>query len=182
MTRLFVAVDLPRELKEAVAGIFTQLPGARWVPAEQIHLTLRFLGEVDAKEVPIIKQCLERVVFAPFPLVLRGVGHFPPGKYPRVIWVGIDPSPPLLQLYENIQGALAEAGFPPEERRFSPHVTLARLHGTPASATESLEAEHRQFCCPPFNVESFVLYSSVLSRTGAVHTPEAVLKASPAPA
>jgi 2'-5' RNA ligase len=168
--RLFVAIDLPQQQKDEVRRLYTQLPGARWVPAEQLHLTLRFLGEVEEAGVPSIKKALGRVSFPPFALSLSGVGHFPAGRFPRVFWVGFAPAPELAQLYVSLERNLAEAGFLPEERKFSPHLTLARLHGTPAAAVDALEAAHRTFSCDPFTVTEFHLYQSVLKPGGAVHT------------
>lgn len=172
MPRLFVAVDLPEPHKARVAALKTPLAGARWVPPDQIHLTLRFLGEVDEEGIASLKQALEEIRFDPFPLALLGVGHFPQGHHPRVLWAGVEPSSPLDDLYGALERALEGAGFPPEERRFSPHITLARLHGTPAGAVELFENDNRAFALVPFPVERFVLYASILSRAGAQHQPQ----------
>ncbi|UFS72111.1 RNA 2',3'-cyclic phosphodiesterase [Geomonas sp. RF6] len=171
--RLFVAADLPECAKEAIAELRFELPAARWVPVEQLHLTLRFIGEVDPATFQLIRKALAAVPVEGFSLTLRGVGHFPPGKHPRVLWVGMDPSPPLIRMQQHIEGTMRELGIPGEERRFSPHITLARLQDAPVSAVNAFEARHQAFACPPFEVREFHLYSSVLSGKGATHRREA---------
>lgn len=171
--RLFVAVDLPEPVKQAVAGIRGDLPGARWVPTEQLHLTLRFIGEAEAATVRLITESLGRVRGAPFDLTMEEVGHFPPGRRPRVLWVGMAESAPLLDLQRQVEHALVTTGIPPEERQFSPHITIARLRETPAAPVLALEERHREFACEPFPVTEFHLYSSVLTPHGAIHTREA---------
>ena len=173
MYRLFVAIDLPEEVKRGVAGITGNLPGARWVPGNQLHLTLRFIGEADEALFQAIKTILTGVRGASFSLALKGVGHFPPGKYPRVLWVGMEQSGPLLELQHAVESALAAAGIAPDERRFSPHITLARLKETPAAAVAACEERFGAFRAEPFPVEEFHLYSSTLTREGAIHTREA---------
>lgn len=173
MYRLFVAVDLPDEVRTAVAAISDRLGGARRVPADQLHLTLRFIGETDEKLFMAIKESLAGVSAPPFSLSLSGVGHFPPGRHPRVLWVGMDAGEPLLELQREVELALIGAGITPDERRFSPHVTIARLKDTPPGAVLALEERHQGFSCAPFQVTEFYLYSSILTRDGAIHKREA---------
>lgn len=171
--RLFVAIDLPEEVKKGVAGLCGDLPGARWVPMEQFHLTLRFIGEVDEGTFQAIRVALAGVKGAPFHLALKGIGHFPPGRHPRVLWVGAEAGAPLLELQKEVELALVGAGIPPEERKFSPHITLARLKETPAEKVIALEEQQRGFATPSFPVGEFYLYSSTLTRAGAIHKREA---------
>ena len=173
MYRLFVAVDLPEEVRTAVAAIGGELGGARRVPADQLHLTLRFIGEADEKLFAAIKAALTGVSGSTFPLSLSGVGHFPPGKHPRVLWVGMEASEALLNLQQAVELALAGVGITPDERRFAPHITIARLKDTPPAAVLALEERHRRFASVPFQVTEFYLYSSVLTREGAIHRREA---------
>jgi len=173
MYRLFVAIDLPEEVKRGMAGISGNLPGARWVPGNQLHLTLRFIGEADEALFQAIETALAGVRGASFSLALKGVGHFPPGKHPRVLWVGMEESGPLLELQHVVESALAAAGIAPEERRFSPHITLARLKETPAAAVAGVEERFGAFRTEPFPVREFHLYSSTLAREGAIHKREA---------
>lgn len=171
MYRLFVAVDLPQETKEAVRAICRGLPEAHWVPLDQLHLTLRFIGDADKDTFAAIRTALATVKGAPFELELEGVGHFPPGKRPRVLWVGMKRNEPLLKLAQDVELALASTGIPRDERPFSPHITLARFR-EPAFGVATFEKRHRGFALPPFTVTAFYLYSSVLTPKGAIHTRE----------
>lgn len=174
MYRLFVAIDLPEEVKEAVANIRGDLPGARWVPREQIHLTLRFIGDADETLFQVIRKRLAEVKARHFPLALEGIGYFPPGPTPRVLWVGMTASAPLLDLQQQVEQAVQTAGMIPERRRFSPHITIARLRETPAKTVQAFEVQHSRFRTESFTVGNFYLYSSVIGNQGAVHTREAV--------
>jgi 2'-5' RNA ligase len=179
MYRLFVAIDLPEPVKEAVAGIAGRdLAGARRVPREQLHLTLRFIGEADDAMFQTIKRALSGVSGVSFPLILKEVGHFPPGRHPRVLWVGMEESGPLRELQQEIERALIGAGIPPEERKFSPHITLARLRETPPAKVAALEEKQHFFIAGPFPVEEFYLYSSNLTHDGAIHKREATYRLS----
>ena len=173
MYRLFVAVDLPQETKEAVRAICRGLPEARWVPLEQFHLTLRFIGDTDDDMFVAIKTALGKVVGAPFDLALEGIGHFPPGRRARVLWVGMEQNETLTKLAKDVELALEMAGAPREERPFSPHITLARFREPPFGGIAPFEERHRDFALPPFTVTAFYLYSSVLTPKGAIHTREA---------
>jgi 2'-5' RNA ligase len=176
MPRLFVAIDLPEQLKSTLAALAPELPVGRWVGAQELHLTLRFIGEVDQQTCSRIMTALAGLHFAAFTLTLRGVGHFPPDKRPRVLWVGMDPCDRLMQLQQELELALIDAGIPPDERRFSPHITLARLKETAPAAVSGFEIKHRDLVCPPFAVGEFILYSSVLTRQGAIHNKEALYR------
>ncbi len=179
MYRLFVAIDLPEQVKDAVAGIAgRELAGARLVPREQLHLTLRFIGDADEAQYQAIKKELGKVKGVAFSLALKEVGHFPPGRRPRVLWVGIEESAPLRGLQEEVERALVGVGVPPEERGFSPHITIARLKETPPGKVTALEEKHGEFRAGPFPVGEFYLYSSTLTREGAIHKREAVYRLS----
>lgn len=174
MHRLFTAIDLPEQVKERLAEICYGLPGARWVPPEQLHLTLRFIGEVDGATFRDIREGLATIDLPSFPLQLKGLGCFPPRKTPRVLWVGID-SPPaaLLTLRNRIEKNLVRLGIEPEHRKFAPHITLARLKETPKNRLTNFLAGNGLFNAEPFTVKNFHLYTSSLSAKGAVHTLEA---------
>jgi 2'-5' RNA ligase len=174
LMRLFVAVDLPTSVKEELVALSCTIPTARWVRPEAMHLTLFFLGETESVEA--VKTALAAVSAPPFTLTLRGVGHFPPGtrRLPRVLWAGITPDPTLLGLQEAIARALAGVGFPPEERPYHPHLTLARLKlDRPARAVDDFLTRHRDFTAGPVPVEQFTLYSSELRPGGPVYTAQA---------
>ncbi|MFC1827036.1 RNA 2',3'-cyclic phosphodiesterase [Thermodesulfobacteriota bacterium] len=174
MPRLFIAVDLPDTIKENLETMFFGIPGARWVALDQLHLTVRFIGDVDGTLFHDIKNILEEVNIPPFDLQLKGVGHFPPRGAPRVLWVGLDKSE-LLQLLRNkIETTLLKIGLKHEKRKFSPHITLARLKNTHLQKVANFLSGNGLFSQEPFQVDDFKLYSSILTRKGAIHRVERV--------
>jgi RNA 2',3'-cyclic 3'-phosphodiesterase len=181
MPRLFIAIDIPQQIKDVLTQFARELPAARWVPADQIHLTLRFIGEVGPQTFDNIKSAISCVRFPEFTLTLRGSGHFPPGKHPRVLWIGLEPSSLLMKLQQDLELALMEAGLAPEERRFSPHITVARLKDSAPDAASSFEERHADLAFAPFPVRAAVLYSSVLTNRGAIHSKEALIYCQDAP-
>ena len=173
MYRLFVAVDMPEEVRNQLGDMFFGIPGAKWVPAEQLHLTLRFIGEVDGGVFRDVKDALSTIKRPAFTMQLKGLGCFPPRKQPKVLWVGIDKNEQLLQLRNRVEAELVRAGLPPEQRKFSPHVTLARLRDTPLSKLTNFLAGNGLYASIVFPVREFHLYSSQLTPKGAIHQIEA---------
>ena len=174
MPRLFIAVDLPDIIKKNLEAMFFGIPGARWVTHDQLHLTVRFIGEVEGNLFHDIKSALEEVGVAPFGLQLKGVGHFPPRGAPRVIWIGLEKSEPLQLLRKKIDTPLLKIGLEPEKRKFSPHITLARLKNTPIQKIANFLSGNGLFSQKPFQVDDFKLYSSSLTPKGAIHRAERV--------
>ncbi|MEE8533749.1 MAG: RNA 2',3'-cyclic phosphodiesterase [Alphaproteobacteria bacterium] len=173
MPRLFVAVDLPEALCRRLAAFCGGVPGARWLPVEQFHLTLRFIGEVDNGAFDDIAEALDDVHIEPFSLALSGVGHFPPRGTPRVLWVGVDDGAAAVRLHDKIEMRLQRLGLEPDARRFHPHITLARLKGAPLGKVRDFLAAHADFASEPVAVDAFHLYSSKLGAGGALHRIEA---------
>jgi 2'-5' RNA ligase len=169
MYRLFVAVDLDENAKEAISCICTGIPGVKWVDTGQLHLTLRFIGDADTSLFGRIRDELAGVAACPFSLALRGVGRFPPKRDPRVLWVGIERSEGLSSLQRLIEEALERSGLEPEPREFNPHITLARLKDIPISKIAPFLERNRLFATSPVPVAEFHLYSSTLSPRGAIH-------------
>jgi RNA 2',3'-cyclic 3'-phosphodiesterase len=176
MPRLFIAIDVPVQIKEVLSQFTRELPAARWVPSDQIHLTLRFIGETGPQALTAIKGALAGIQFGPFALALQGTGHFPPGRHPRVLWVDVVANPALDELYRKLELALAGIGIPPEERPFSPHLTLARLKLSAPDAVVNFEARHGGLSFAPFEVREIFLYSSLLTSRGAIHNRESVIE------
>jgi len=170
--RLFIAIDPPPEVRDQLTGLCCGLPDARWTPPEQLHLTLCFIGEVDGATFLDIREALEQIQAAPFSLRLQGVGFFPPRGQPRVVWAGVEKSEPLMVLQRKITTRLFQLGVELENRKFSPHITLARLKETPAAKVGKYLAINGLFTSDPFAVDRFSLYSSVLGRKGATHVVE----------
>lgn len=173
MTRLFVAIELPEEIKKRLQVLCHGLPGARWSNADQQHLTLRFIGEVDGAVARDVKEALVRIGGVPFSLQLDGVGCFPPRGKPQILWVGVAAGPELFQLQKKIESVLVrEVGLLPEKRKYAPHITLARLRNTPPHRVGRFMEEYGLFFSQPFTVTYFSLYSSFLGRKKAIHTVE----------
>ena len=173
MIRLFVAIALPAAVRAALARLQCGVAGARWVVPENLHLSLRFIGEVDGETAQDVVDALERVDGVPFELSLGGVGHFGDRRRARVLWAGVRKSEPLAALRARVERALARAGLAPEGRRFSPHVTLARLKGVPVRELGPYLAANEPFRTEAFPVTGLVLFSSHLGHTGAQYRAEA---------
>lgn len=170
--RLFVAIPLPDSLREELAALYAPLTGVAWTRPDQLHLTLRFLGDVEPALAAAAAQALERVRVEPFALPLAGAGAFPPRGAPRVLWVGVGRGHPRLhQLRQGIDDALLGAGLALDVRLFQPHATLARVRADAApGAVRQFLRRQRDFEAAPFRVEGFRLYASELKPAGAVHT------------
>jgi len=169
MRRLFVAIDLSEPVKAQLSFMCCGLPGARWTAPEQMHLTLRFIGEVNSSMYRDIREVLGEVVMRPFSMRIEGMGFFPPRGRPRVVWVGIRKNEQIIRLRHRIESVLVHIGLDPEGRKFAPHITLARLHNTPGSKVADFIAGHNLFTSEDVPVDRFFLYSSILGHQGAKH-------------
>lgn len=174
MVRLFVALDLPESAKSTLIRLCHGVPGAKWRRPDQLHLTLRFIGEVDGAMARDIADALGRIEAPAFDLNIRGVGHFGDARRLRVLWAGVDPQPALKRLQSKVARALQEVGLEAEHRKFHPHITLARLQGARMDDITRFECISGGYGAVPVTIDSFVLYSSYLSGEGAIYTPEAV--------
>lgn len=169
--RLFIAIELPELHKKELGLLRAEIPGARWVPAEQIHLTLAFLGEVDEDTARRLTEKLARLQAGAFKLFFSGTGCFPNRHHPRVIWAGVQQEPALTRLATAIQTAVITCGIPLEVRPFSPHITLARLKLPCSHEVGAFLDQHGSMTVPPFPVQEFILFQSRLTQQGAVHIP-----------
>ncbi|MGC9271563.1 RNA 2',3'-cyclic phosphodiesterase [Acidiphilium sp.] len=161
--RLFVALDLPWEIKSTLAGFAFNLPGARWVPAQNMHLTLRFIGEAKRLEAEEIDHALAAVRGRAFPLVLTGAGWFEKAGRVSSLWVGVERNESLLHLQAKVETALRRIGLAAERRRYTPHVTLARMDLPVGPRFAEFVQSHNLCRSPPFTVEHITLFSSHLS-------------------
>ena len=169
--RLFIALTLPQAVRSVLARMAAPLPDVTWTRTEQLHVTLRFLGDVPLETIEPMIARLTTVRVAPFILPLEGVGTFPPNRPPRILWIGVGSGHPrLFQLRQRLDDALLASGLELDVRTFHPHVTLARCTERAASAVTSWAHAHRNYAAPPFSVDAFDLYASELRPEGAVHT------------
>lgn len=170
--RLFVGIDLPPEIDDHLSLIGGGIPRARWEDPDKLHVTVRFIGEVDGGTKRRIEDALHQVRQEPFMLSVAGMGFFPPRGIPRVLWAGLDDPAPLHDLHGRVERVLTRAGLPPEGRKYTPHVTLARLRDPPRTKLMELLRHHALLRTAPFRVTSFQLYSSVLSPRGSKYRIE----------
>ena len=173
MIRLFVGVAPPDDVRRRLAGICGGVPGARWTAAENFHLTLRFIGDVDEGDAEDFAHALAGVRVAAFDVTLAGVGHFGSADEARVLWAGVGKNRALIQLQRAVESALVRAGLPPEDRRFTPHVTLARLTDAPLPRVSAFLAQNALFRAGPFAVDGFTLFSSHRRAEGPLYRVEA---------
>jgi 2'-5' RNA ligase len=176
MPRLFIAIDIPDRIKDDISATYIAIPGARWIEDAQIHLTLRFIGEVDNPVEQEIIVALKNVSMPSFNLTLKSVGFFPPRKEPRILWVGINDSPELIRLQSKIEHALTASGIQPDTRHFHAHITVARLDNTPVDKAALYLTNNSLFSTEPFEVSDFHLYESHLKKEGALHLKIATFK------
>ncbi|MDP6787439.1 MAG: RNA 2',3'-cyclic phosphodiesterase [Rhodospirillales bacterium] len=164
--RLFIAIPLPEAVLGALSELRSGVPGARWVEPEALHLTLRFLGELDTGEAEDIDAALRSIRAPAFDLAISGIGSFQSRRRARSLWAGIRRSEPLAHLQGKVESSVVRAGLEPESRKFKPHVTLARLKNTPLANVGAYLESHGAFAVAPFAVTAFALMRSHLNRDG----------------
>jgi RNA 2',3'-cyclic 3'-phosphodiesterase len=170
--RLFIGLELPQTTRELLGKLDPDIRGVRWMPVEQMHLTMSFLGQIEAEEEARLCTALTEVRVAPFFLPVAGVGVFG-GDRPTVVWAGVGRGHPhLFALHKHIQDAVLRAGLEPDLRSFHPHVTLGRVKNLARHELKAFLSKYAQVEFDFVRVESFTLFSSVLSPDGALHTVE----------
>lgn len=174
--RLFVSIELPDSVTRTLVALDPRLRGLRWLAAEQMHLTVSFLGDVDAEAEPKLREKLNAIKVAPFFLPITGLGIFPGRGRPKIIWIGVGAGHPhLFQLYKRVQEAVLGAGLEPDLRPWHPHITLARGRDASAESVRPFLKAHGDFEAGMVHVESFHLNSSALTPAGSVYTRELVV-------
>lgn len=171
MPRLFTALEIPRDAALSLSLLRGGLPGARWIDVENYHLTLRFIGDVEGHVADEIANALDRVRRPAFPLTLSGVGAFG-GKKPHSVWAGVLASPDLSSLQAEIERICQRLGLPADPRKFTPHVTLARLKNSSPEDVARYLSSRGNFAAMPFRVSRFVLMSSKESVGGGPYVIE----------
>jgi len=171
MPRLFTALELPADIAFSLSLLRGGLPGARWIDPENYHMTLRFIGDVDQHVADDVADTLTRISRPSFKLALSGLGAFGSRK-PHSIWAGVTTSQELKELQAEQERRLQRLGLEPERRKFTPHVTLARLKTASQADVAAYLALRGDFRTPPFEVGRFVLLSSRASKGGGPYVVE----------
>jgi 2'-5' RNA ligase len=165
--RLFVGIPLPDDVRARLAGLGGGLKGARWVAPENLHLSLRFIGEAAGGEDKDIADALKTVSATAFELSLSTLGAFDRRGRVHAIWAGVEKSDALGRLRGGVESTLVRSGLEPEHRKFKPHVTLARMKNGSARETGQFLEAHHGFSAGPFTVDHFTLFESHLGHGGA---------------
>jgi 2'-5' RNA ligase len=173
MPRLFTGLEIPKAVGESLSLMRGGLPGARWIDPENYHVTLRFIGDVDDDIAQEIAWLLGKVRRKDFELRLDGLQPFG-GRKPRAVIAAIAPSQSVMELQAEHERLLRRVGLDPEARKYTPHVTLARLRGTSSFEVAEYLSARAAFRSPPFSVSRFVLFSSRASVGGGPYVVEAV--------
>ncbi|MGB9799151.1 MAG: RNA 2',3'-cyclic phosphodiesterase [Thermanaerothrix sp.] len=179
--RAFIAIEFPKDIQNQLGKLAQNLRssglrGVRWVTPENIHLTLKFLGDIKTESVQFLTHHLPIIAkaYSPFTLHLRGLGVFPGLRHPRVLWVGVEAPTPLFDLQRDIEALTQRLGVPPENRPFTPHVTLGRIQADFGPQDQALLETQLQTPISAFHmllqVNQVALFRSDLFPTGARYT------------
>lgn len=168
MHRLFVAIRPPADIRRRLLTLMNGVEGARWQDDAQLHLTLRFIGEVDRHQAADIVDALARIAFPPLDLAVSGVGTFDRRGRIDTLWAGVASADGLASLHRKVDRACVAAGVAPDDRAYRPHITLARLNRSSGRIDGFLEA-HAGLVSPPFTVREFGLYESMMGHGGSVY-------------
>jgi RNA 2',3'-cyclic 3'-phosphodiesterase len=159
MLRLFTGLELPEDVQDELSALNEPLPGAKWVDADDLHVTLRFAGDIDNGKAREFSDGLAHIDVSVFELRINGLGCFG-GNDPRIIFANLEPSAQLDALARAHERAARNAGLPPESRAFKGHVTLARLNHTRPDEVARYLQKHAAYQSRPFMIEQFVMFSS----------------------
>lgn len=165
MHRLFVAIRPPEDVIDLLVDAMDDSPALRWVSDDNLHLTLRFIGEVERPLANDIAGALERLRFERFALRIAGIGKFEQ-RNGGALWAGVEPKQPVTALAAKVERACQSAGLEPERRVFHPHITLARWNRRNSEAVEAFMRRNSDLSSEPFEIDCFILFESKLSRHG----------------
>jgi RNA 2',3'-cyclic 3'-phosphodiesterase len=165
MHRLFVAIRPPDAIRDLLIDAMDDGPELRWVGDEQLHLTLRFVGEVERPLANDLAAALARLAFDRFDIRIQSVGRFDQ-KRGGALWAGVEPKPPVVALAAKVERICQSAGLEPERRAFHPHITLARWKGRSSRAADAFIDRHGGLKSELFPVDRVILFESHLSRHG----------------
>jgi 2'-5' RNA ligase len=165
MHRLFVAIRPPEDVRDLLIDAMDDSPALRWVGEEQLHLTLRFIGEVERPLANDLAAALAQIRSPAFELAMNGVGRFEK-RSGGALWAGVEPRASVAEIAAKVERACVQVGLEPERRAFHPHITLARWNRRNAEAVLAFERRHSDLTSKPFAVDEFILFESRLSRHG----------------
>ena len=172
MPRLFTALEIPADIGQALSMLRGGLPGARWIDPENYHLTLRFIGDIDVALAHDVASLLEGVRRMSFELRFEGLNSFG-GRKPRAVVATVAPTQQLFELQAEHERLMRRVGLEPEGRKYTPHVTLARLRDSSSHEVADYLATRQPFRSTPIRVSRFVLYSSRATVGGGPYVVEA---------
>jgi len=173
MHRLFAAIRPPEHIRDILLDAMDDSADFRWQDDEQLHLTLRFMGEVDRHVAADLSDALSRIKSSAFALRIKGVGSFD-HRASGALWAGVEPKEQVAALAAKIERVCQQVGLPPEQRAFHPHITLARWKGSRTRELADYLDRTRTLASEPFEVHEFILFESQLSRHGAHYEEVAV--------
>ncbi len=173
MLRLFVGIRFPEAINFTLRNMCAGIPGAKWVNPDGFHLTLRFIGEIDNGRAEDLDANLAAINARALTLQLKGAGQFGTMEKAHTIWAGLERNDALYHLRDKVESAVVRSGIEPDHRRFTPHVTLAKLNRAPVDWVESYLVSHDNFRSQPFEVNEFALFSSSAGNNGRIYIPEA---------
>ena len=166
MHRLFVAIRPPQQVRDLLLDAMDDSADFRWQDEEQLHLTLRFVGEVERPVANDLADALRQIRSPPLELRIAGVGRFEQ-RSSGALWAGVEPKPPLAALAAKVERVCQAVGLEPERRAFHPHITLARWKGRRTREVQQFLERRSGLSSGPFRVDCFILFESRLSRHGA---------------
>lgn len=167
--RLFIAIPIPDSVKKQLIELQQPIRNVRWQQEDKMHLTLHFLGETDKDRAKRVQEKLDQIEHSAFSLTIEGLGYFPEGGNPKVLWAGIKENKSLYELQKTVENSCTSLGFEAEDRPFKPHITLARMSRVSKDDIASLIDNHKDFRIADIPVKEFALYESQLDSDGAVY-------------
>ena len=170
MHRIFVGIRPPLSVRDLLIDTMDGVDAARWQDEDQLHLTLRFAGECETPQANDLADALASVTVPSFDLQVSGTGFFTRKGAVRALWAGFAPSPDLHRLQHKVERVCQSVGLPAETRRFTPHVTLARMNSMSGAAAEWL-SKWGDLRSEPFRVETMILFESHLRSVGSLYEP-----------
>ena len=181
--RTFICIEVPQTVKEQIESLQRRLrqnnAQISWVKPSNIHLTIKFLGDVRRSKIESVRDSVERAAkgLSEFDIEVSTAGCFPSARNPRVLWVGLGNLPDgLKQLHANVETELAREGFPREQKRFSPHLTIGRVRSPQNAARTAEDLIAQGFEPETFRATEVIVMRSELNSSGSIYTPQAIIK------